>query len=77
MDPGTGNVKRTHHVKFLPNKFPSLKTKSTSTNHKSFVLVPNSTDTIPIESSSALQNQTNDINIPITQENPSTEQTLL
>ncbi|MBW0460819.1 hypothetical protein O181_000534 [Austropuccinia psidii MF-1] len=31
-------------------------------------------DTIPIESSSTLQNQSNDINIPITQENPSIKQ---
>ncbi|MBW0491904.1 hypothetical protein O181_031619 [Austropuccinia psidii MF-1] len=76
MYPGTGNVEITHHVKFLPNEFPSIKPKSTSTNHKSFVLGPNPTDTIPIESSSAFQNQTNDSKIPITQENPSTKQSL-
>ncbi|MBW0577315.1 hypothetical protein O181_117030 [Austropuccinia psidii MF-1] len=76
MDPGTGNVKITHHAKFLPNKFPSLKSISTPTNHESFVLVPNKTETISNESFPTLQNQINKNNIPIAQENPSTEQSL-
>ncbi|MBW0547421.1 hypothetical protein O181_087136 [Austropuccinia psidii MF-1] len=76
MDPGTGNVKITHHVKFLPNEFPSLKSISTPTNHESFVLVPNKTGTISNESFPTLQNQINKNNIPIAQENSSTKQSL-
>ncbi|MBW0549377.1 hypothetical protein O181_089092 [Austropuccinia psidii MF-1] len=46
MDSGTGNVKITNHVKFLPKEFPFLKSKSTPINHESFVLVPNQKDTL-------------------------------
>ncbi|MBW0546634.1 hypothetical protein O181_086349, partial [Austropuccinia psidii MF-1] len=49
MDSGTGNVKITHHVKFLPTKFPLLKIKETSAHHHSFILVPNETETLPVE----------------------------
>ncbi|MBW0472741.1 hypothetical protein O181_012456 [Austropuccinia psidii MF-1] len=76
MDPGTGKVKIMHHVKFLPNKFQSLKLISTSTNHESFVLVPNITETISNESFPTLQNQINNNNIPIAQEKSSTKQSL-
>ncbi|MBW0536280.1 hypothetical protein O181_075995 [Austropuccinia psidii MF-1] len=64
MDSGTGNVIITHHVKYLPNEFPFLKSKSTPINHESFVLVPNQTNTLSSESSSTLQDQIND-NTPL------------
>ncbi|MBW0467485.1 hypothetical protein O181_007200 [Austropuccinia psidii MF-1] len=44
---GTGNVKITHHVKFLLNEFPSLNSNSPITNQNSFLLVPNETETVP------------------------------
>ncbi|MBW0480191.1 hypothetical protein O181_019906 [Austropuccinia psidii MF-1] len=48
MDPGTGNVEFTHHVKFLPTKFPSFDPNSLITNQNSFLLVPNETETVPV-----------------------------
>ncbi|MBW0481568.1 hypothetical protein O181_021283 [Austropuccinia psidii MF-1] len=48
MDPGTGNIKITHHVKFLPTEFPSFDSNSPMTNQNSFVLVPNETETVPV-----------------------------
>ncbi|MBW0517419.1 hypothetical protein O181_057134 [Austropuccinia psidii MF-1] len=51
----TGNVKITHYVKFLPNEFPSLKPKSTSTNHKSFVLNPSTEQSLSNEEPIAAQ----------------------
>ncbi|MBW0566499.1 hypothetical protein O181_106214 [Austropuccinia psidii MF-1] len=59
MDSGTGNVKITHHVKFLPTKFPLLKIGDTSAHHHSFTLVPNETETLPIKDNAIL----NDPNI--------------
>ncbi|MBW0539778.1 hypothetical protein O181_079493 [Austropuccinia psidii MF-1] len=49
MDPGTGNVKITHHVKFLPTKFPSFDPNSPITNQSSFLLFPNETETVPVD----------------------------
>ncbi|MBW0486417.1 hypothetical protein O181_026132 [Austropuccinia psidii MF-1] len=54
MDSGTGNVTITHHVKFLPTKFPLLKIKETSAHHHSFILVPNETETLPFEDTTIL-----------------------
>ncbi|MBW0505940.1 hypothetical protein O181_045655 [Austropuccinia psidii MF-1] len=69
MDSGTGNVKITHHVKFLQTKFPLLKIGDTSAHHHSFILVPNETETLPIKINAIL----NDLNIQsedeISQEN--------
>ncbi|MBW0491243.1 hypothetical protein O181_030958 [Austropuccinia psidii MF-1] len=52
MDSGTGKIKISHHVKFLPTKFPLLKIGDTSAYHHSFILVPNETETFPIEENS-------------------------
>ncbi|MBW0543581.1 hypothetical protein O181_083296 [Austropuccinia psidii MF-1] len=54
MDSGTGNIKITHHVKFLPTEFPLLKIGDTSAHHHSFILVPNEMETVPIEENSIL-----------------------
>ncbi|MBW0559032.1 hypothetical protein O181_098747 [Austropuccinia psidii MF-1] len=54
MDSGTGNVKITHHVKFLPTEFPLLKIGDASAHHHSFILVPNETETVPIKDNSIL-----------------------
>ncbi|MBW0518822.1 hypothetical protein O181_058537 [Austropuccinia psidii MF-1] len=54
MDPGTGNVKITHHVKFLPAAFPSFDPNSPITNQNSFLLVPNENETIPVDSQISL-----------------------
>ncbi|MBW0533967.1 hypothetical protein O181_073682 [Austropuccinia psidii MF-1] len=62
MDPGTGNIKITHHVKFLPTKFPSFNPHSPIANQKYFILVPNKTETIPVNkdiSPTAIQETTN------------------
>ncbi|MBW0473195.1 hypothetical protein O181_012910 [Austropuccinia psidii MF-1] len=45
----SGNVKITHHVKFLLTEFPLLKIKEISAHHHSFILVPNETETLPVE----------------------------
>ncbi|MBW0497553.1 hypothetical protein O181_037268 [Austropuccinia psidii MF-1] len=74
MDPGTGNVKITHHVKFIPTEFPCLKTKSTPTDSESFILVPNPTDTSPIKTPPIVQNKSNENFTSSTQENPSLDQ---
>ncbi|MBW0529672.1 hypothetical protein O181_069387 [Austropuccinia psidii MF-1] len=52
MDSGTGKVKITHHVRFLPTEFPLLKIGDTSAYHHSVILVPNETETFPIEENS-------------------------
>ncbi|MBW0479561.1 hypothetical protein O181_019276 [Austropuccinia psidii MF-1] len=48
MDPGTGNIKITHHVNFLPTKFPSSDPNSPMTNQNSLLLVPNEMETVPV-----------------------------
>ncbi|MBW0546374.1 hypothetical protein O181_086089 [Austropuccinia psidii MF-1] len=73
MGPGTANVKITYHVKFIPTEFPFLKLKSTPTDCESFILVPNPTDTIPIETPLIVQNKSND-NFTSTPVSPSMEQ---
>ncbi|MBW0547115.1 hypothetical protein O181_086830 [Austropuccinia psidii MF-1] len=73
MGPGTGNVKITYHVKFISTECPFLKFKSTPTDCESFILVPNPTDTIPIETPLIVQNKSND-NFTSTTVNPSMEQ---
>ncbi|MBW0478650.1 hypothetical protein O181_018365 [Austropuccinia psidii MF-1] len=55
MGVGTGNVKITHHVKFLQNSFPVKKDKNNETNENTFTLVLNKSDTsfsnpIPVHS---------------------------
>ncbi|MBW0500969.1 hypothetical protein O181_040684 [Austropuccinia psidii MF-1] len=47
MDMGTGNVKITHHVKFLLDSFPAKIDNNNKTDQDMFTLVPNETDTIP------------------------------
>ncbi|MBW0470546.1 hypothetical protein O181_010261 [Austropuccinia psidii MF-1] len=71
--PGTGNVKITHHIKFIPTEFPFLKFKSTPTDYESFILVPNPTDTIPIEMPPIVQNKSN-YNFTSIRVNPTMEQ---
>ncbi|MBW0504359.1 hypothetical protein O181_044074 [Austropuccinia psidii MF-1] len=65
---------------YTPQKNPFAERGNQTTINKARIIepgtVPNPTATIPNELSSALQNQTNDSNIPITQENPSTKQSL-
>ncbi|MBW0505989.1 hypothetical protein O181_045704 [Austropuccinia psidii MF-1] len=59
---GTGNIKITHHVKFLPTEFPSFNPNSPITNRNYFILVPNETETIPVNkdiSPTAIQETTN------------------
>ncbi|MBW0537240.1 hypothetical protein O181_076955 [Austropuccinia psidii MF-1] len=55
----TGNIKITHHVKFLPTKFPLLKIGDTSAHHHSFILVPNEMENLPLKENAIL----NDPNI--------------
>ncbi|MBW0494087.1 hypothetical protein O181_033802 [Austropuccinia psidii MF-1] len=75
MDSGTGNVKITHHVKFLPTEFPLLKIKETSYHHHPFILVPNETETLPVEDTT-ISNDPNLLSKDKTSiENPPTIQT--
>ncbi|MBW0479363.1 hypothetical protein O181_019078 [Austropuccinia psidii MF-1] len=46
MDVGTGNVKITHHVKFLPDSFPAKMENNNKADQDMFTLVLNKTDTI-------------------------------
>ncbi|MBW0466864.1 hypothetical protein O181_006579 [Austropuccinia psidii MF-1] len=62
MDPGTGNLKITHHVKFLPTMFSSFNPNSPITNQNSFILVPNEMQTVPVNkdiSPTAIQETSN------------------
>ncbi|MBW0547928.1 hypothetical protein O181_087643 [Austropuccinia psidii MF-1] len=63
---GTGNVKITHHVKFLRNSFPVKKDQNNKTDENTFNLVLNETDTafknpIPVHSNDILISNTPEI----------------
>ncbi|MBW0537041.1 hypothetical protein O181_076756 [Austropuccinia psidii MF-1] len=46
LEVGTGNVKITHHVKFLQNLFPAKKGDNIDSDKHFLTLVPNETDTV-------------------------------
>ncbi|MBW0482381.1 hypothetical protein O181_022096 [Austropuccinia psidii MF-1] len=62
---GTGNVKITHHVKFLPDSFPAKMENNNKTDQDMFTLVLNETDTIPSE---PIPTYSNDMPLPNTPE---------
>ncbi|MBW0536838.1 hypothetical protein O181_076553 [Austropuccinia psidii MF-1] len=64
MDSGTGNVKISHYAELLPTEFPLLKAGVNSDDNHSFILVPNETETLPIENDII----SNDPNIPLDSE---------
>ncbi|MBW0563937.1 hypothetical protein O181_103652 [Austropuccinia psidii MF-1] len=65
MDMGTGNLKITHHVKFLPDSFPAKMDNNNKADEDMFTLVINETDNIP---SKPIPAYSNDMPLPNTPE---------